>query len=155
MSYNYLKDESIEENQDVYLKTVVFKDSDNDLIPITVNFHSEVELEQDVRNRIELMKSDEFLNYGLYPVLSHDLQVESVDLKDKVLTINFNDQLYANKDAMDIIETLTYTMTDYEDVDELDVYKRQPLYYFNIILSILTEQFSNVIIFEFIRRFLN
>ncbi|WP_195598771.1 GerMN domain-containing protein [Longibaculum muris] len=119
VSYNYLKDESIEENQDVYLKTVVFKDSDNDLIPITVNFHSEVELEQDVRNRIELMKSDEFLNYGLYPVLSHDLQVESVDLKDKVLTINFNDQLYANKDAMDIIETLTYTMTDYEDVDEL------------------------------------
>ena len=60
MSYIYLKDESIEENQDVYLKTVVFKDSDNDLIPITVNFHSEVELEQDVRNRIELMKSDEF-----------------------------------------------------------------------------------------------
>ena len=119
VSYIYLKDESIEENQDVYLKTVVFKDSDNDLIPITVNFHSEVELEQDVRNRIELMKSDEFLNYGLYPVLSHDLQVESVDLKDKVLTINFNDQLYANKDAMDIIETLTYTMTDYEDVDEL------------------------------------
>ena len=89
VSYIYLKDESIEENQDVYLKTVVFKDSDNDLIPITVNFHSEVELEQDVRNRIELMKSDEFLNYGLYPVLSHDLQVESVDLKDKVLTINF------------------------------------------------------------------
>lgn len=105
VSYVYLnKDIESEENMDVYLRTMVFKDNDNELIPISVNFHSQVELEEEVRNCIDFMKSKELMSYGLYPVLSADLEVESVDVKDQVLTINFNDQLYANQDALDIIE---------------------------------------------------
>ena len=61
VSIMYLKKDkkSDEKVDDVYYKSVVFKDSDNDLIPISVNFHSEVELEEEIRNKIDLMKSDD------------------------------------------------------------------------------------------------
>ena len=102
VSIMYLKKDkkSDEKVDDVYYKSVVFKDSDNDLIPISVNFHSEVELEE---------------------VISKDLEVQSVNLKDHVLTVSFNDQLVANQDAMDILEALTYVMTDYDDVERVNL----------------------------------
>lgn len=123
VSIMYLKKDkkSGEKVDDVYYKSVVFKDSDNDLIPISVNFHSEVELEEEIRNKIDLMKSDEMIQYGLYPVISKDLEVQSVNLKDHVLTVSFNDQLVANQDAMDILEALTYVMTDYDDVERVNL----------------------------------
>ena len=123
VSIMYLKKDkkSDEKVDDVYYKSVVFKDSDNDLIPISVNFHSEVELEEEIRNKIDLMKSDEMIQYGLYPVISKDLEVQSVNLKDNVLTVSFNDQLVANQDAMDILEALTYVMTDYDDVERVNL----------------------------------
>ena len=123
VSIMYLKKDkkSDEKVDDVYYKSVVFTDSDNDLIPISVNFHSEVELEEEIRNKIDLMKSDEMIQYGLYPVISKDLEVQSVNLKDHVLTVSFNDQLVANQDAMDILEALTYVMTDYDDVERVNL----------------------------------
>ena len=123
VSIMYLKKDkkSDEKVDDVYYKSVVFKDSDNDLIPISVNFHSEVELEEEIRNKIDLMKSDEMIQYGLYPVISKDLEVQSVNLKDHVLTVSFNDQLVANQDAMDILEAMTYVMTDYDDVERVNL----------------------------------
>lgn len=122
INYVSKKDKKSDEKvDDVYYKSVVFKDSDNDLIPISVNFHSEVELEEEIRNKIDLMKSDEMIQYGLYPVISKDLEVQSVNLKDHVLTVSFNDQLVANQDAMDILEALTYVMTDYDDVERVNL----------------------------------
>lgn len=123
VSYVYLNkdDKKSEEKEDIYLKTVVFKDEDNELIPVSINFHSQVELEQEVRNRINLMKSDELKRYGLYPVLSKDLEVLSVVLENKVLTLNLNDQIVANKDDMSILEALTFTMTDYDNIDRLKI----------------------------------
>ncbi len=67
------------------------------------------------------MKSDELKRYGLYPVLSKDLEVLSVGLENKVLTLNLNDQIVANKDDMSILEALTFTMTDYDNIDRLKI----------------------------------
>lgn len=123
LAYFYLhndKKES-ESKEDVYLKTVVFKDKEDELIPISVNFHSQVELEEDVINRIDLMKSSDMVSYGLYPIFSEDLTVQSAEVKNNILTIDFNDELYTNQDAMDILEALTFTMTDYDDVNRLQL----------------------------------
>jgi len=120
VSYVYLKDEKKDEkNEDVYLRTVVFQDSEGDLIPISINFHSSVDLEMDVKNRIDLMKSQELLSYGLYPVFSENLEVLSAELNEHVLTLNFNDELYANHNDLQIIEAMTYTMTDDKDIQQL------------------------------------
>lgn len=121
VSYVYLRKEKPKEKQQDYYKMVVFKDEDQDLIPISINLHSQVELEREVMNCIDLMKSNEFKEYGLYPVLSPDLEVLSVDLDNHVLTVDFNDEVVANSDDMDILEALTFTLTDYEDVARLNI----------------------------------
>lgn len=120
VSYVYLNiDNDISENENFYFKTVVFKDEDNELIPVTLNFQNEVELEQEIRNRIDIMKSNELTQYGLYPVLNSDLEVLSVNLENQILTLNVNDQIVANNDDMDILEALTFTLTDYDNVNQL------------------------------------
>ena len=119
VSYVYLHNDETQESEDVYLKTVVFKDEDNELVPVSVNFHSQVELEQEVKNRIDFMKSNELTKYGLYPVLNQDLEVLSVSLNNKVMVLNVNDHLDANNDDMDILEALTFTFTDYDEVEQL------------------------------------
>lgn len=119
VSYVYLHNDETQESEDVYLKTVVFKDEDNELVPVSVNFHSQVELEQEVKNRIDFMKSNELTKYGLYPVLNQDLEVLSVSLNNKVMVLNVNDHLDANNDDMDILEALTFTLTDYDEVEQL------------------------------------
>lgn len=121
VSYVYLRKEKPKEKQQGYYKMIVFKDEDQDLIPISINLHSQVELEREVMNCIDLMKSNEFKEYGLYPVLSPDLEVLSVDLDNHVLTVDFNDEVVANSDDMDILEALTFTLTDYEDVARLKI----------------------------------
>lgn len=121
VGYVYLKKgPDKKENDEKYVKSVVFKDQDNDLIPISVNFNSQVELEADIRNRIELMKSNDLIHYGLYPILNENLSVQSIQVDDNVLTIDFNDELYDNQ-TLDLLEALTYTMTDYEDINQLKI----------------------------------
>lgn len=122
VAYVYLKpNSSASVAQEVYEKSVVFKDKDDELIPISVNLYSQVDMEEEIRNRLDIMKNDTLHEYGLYPIISQGLELLSMELKNGVLTLNFNDQLYANGDALDVIEALTYTMTDYDDVKRLKI----------------------------------
>lgn len=108
-----------EEKEEFYLKTVVYRDKDNTLVPVSLNFMNQMDIEEEVLNRIDMMKSDELSAKGLYPLLSPDLKVNHIDLDQKVFTLDFNDVLYANRDALDIIEALTFTLCDYDEVDSL------------------------------------
>ncbi|MDE6953265.1 MAG: GerMN domain-containing protein [Erysipelotrichales bacterium] len=122
VSYMYVnKEKAPEEKENHYYKTVVFKDRDNELIPISMDLHNQMELEQEIMNCIDIMKSTEFQEYGLYPVLSSELEVLSVELKNHVLTLNTNDEIVANSDALNILEALTFTCTDYDDVSRLQL----------------------------------
>lgn len=122
VSYIYLQSDDHEEIKDVYLKTVVFQDEDHDLIPISVNLHSEVELEQEVRNRIEIMKSNDFHSYGLYSVLHPKLEVLSVNQNQQTLILNVNGYLtYDKQRQLDTLEALTFVLTDYEGINQLQL----------------------------------
>lgn len=121
VSYMYLKQPGDEVVQDeIIYQKVVFQDKNHDLIPVSVPIYSQVELEEDVKNRIELMKSHELETYGLYPVLNENLEVESVESQNNSLVVSFNDELYS-QNSLDILEALSYTLTDYEGVDQLHI----------------------------------
>lgn len=92
-------------------QTIVLKDSNNTLIPIEVDLGIEGESDQLFRNMLFLMQSNEYEDLGLFPLLSSDLEVNSMEIDDTSLTFDFNDSLYAssNEDALDILEGLTYT----------------------------------------------
>lgn len=120
VSFLYLSSFGVQkEDHSLSLKTVVFKDQDDELIPISINFHSQVELEQEVRNRIELMQSHELERYGLYPVINSELKVLSVQLHNQILTLNINDKLTSYDNDLDVLEALTYVLTDYDHVHQL------------------------------------
>lgn len=108
-----------DEKEDFYLKTVVYRDKDHTLVPVSLNFMNQMDIEEEVLNRIDMMKSNELESKGLYPLLSTDLKVNHIDLDNNILTLDFNDELYANDDGLDIIEALTYTLCDYDEVDSL------------------------------------
>lgn len=114
----YLNKTNTSDHENLYLKTVVFKDKDDDLIPVVVNFNSQVEIEREVGNYIDFMKSDQLSLYGLLPILSHDLEVKDVNIQNHILTICFND-VFDKNDNMAVIEALTYTMTRNVDVQEV------------------------------------
>ena len=110
-SENDLEIETNSQNITPNYQTIVLKDSNNTLIPIEVDLGIEGESDQLFRNMLFLMQSNEYEDLGLFPLLSSDLEVNSMEIDDTSLTFDFNDSLYAssNEDALDILEGLTYT----------------------------------------------
>ena len=95
------------------------QDKDYDLVPVSLNLHNQMEMETDIRNKIDLMQSSQLQSYGLYPVLDSRLEIQSIQLDEDILTVSFNDFLYTQHNDMNIVEALTYVLTDYDQVEQL------------------------------------
>lgn len=121
VSLAYLKNDESQELKETYIQTVIFQDQDHDLVPVSLNVHNQMEMETDIRNKIDLMQSSQLQTYGLYPVIDPQLEIQSIELNDQTLTVSFNDNLYSNQDALNILEALTYVLTDYDDVEQLNL----------------------------------
>ena len=91
-------------------QTVVFKDKQDTLVPITVDFAREMEDDTKYRNMIEVMKSTDYEYLGLYPILDSNLQVNAISLNENSLTFDLSDHLYVNnnQEALDILEMFSY-----------------------------------------------
>lgn len=118
-SWFYLNQDQKQEANETYIQTVIFQDQDHDLIPVSLNLHNQMEMETDIRNKIDLMQSSQLQTYGLYPVLDAQLEIQSIELNDHILTVSFNDFLYTQHNDFNVIEALTYVLTDYDQVEQL------------------------------------
>ena len=113
-SFVYLKNNNEKEKttntNDPNYQTVVFKDKQDTLVPITVDFAREMEDDTKYRNMIEVMKSTDYEYLGLYPILDSNLQVNAISLNENSLTFDLSDHLYVNNDqeALDILEMFSY-----------------------------------------------
>ncbi|UTY38794.1 GerMN domain-containing protein [Allocoprobacillus halotolerans] len=121
VSLAYLKNDESQDLKETYIQTVIFQDQDHDLVPVSLNVHNQMEMETDIRNKIDLMQSSQLQTYGLYPVIDPQLEIQSIELNDQTLTVSFNDNLYSNQDALNILEALTYVLTDYDEVEQLNL----------------------------------
>lgn len=110
-----------EDINQTYLKNVIFQTEDSMLVPVSLNFYNEMDIEQEILNRIDIMKSNHFIKEGLYPVFSENLEVHHIDLHNQVLSIDFNDELFVNGKSIDILETLSYLFHDYNEIKEVNV----------------------------------
>lgn len=104
----------------VNYQTVVLKDKEDTLVPVEVDMQIEAEPDQLYRNMLHLMQSNDYKDKGLYPLLPKDLEVNGMEIENKILTIDFNDSLNAtsNEDALDILEGLSYTFCG-DEVDSI------------------------------------
>ena len=113
-SFVYLKNNNEKEKtantNDPNYQTVVFKDKQDTLVPITVDFAREMEDDTKYRNMIEVMKSTDYEYLGLYPILDSNLQVNAISLNENSLTFDLSDHLYVNNnlEALDILEMFSY-----------------------------------------------
>ena len=113
-SFVYLKNNNEKEKtantNDPNYQTVVFKDKQDTLVPITVDFAREMEDDTKYRNMIEVMKSTDYEYLGLYPILDSNLQVNAISLNENSLTFDLSDYLYVNnnQEALDILEMFSY-----------------------------------------------
>lgn len=115
----YLNQDEAQDVNETYIQTVIFQDKDYDLVPVSLNLHNQMEMETDIRNKIDLMQSSQLQSYGLYPVLDSRLEIQSIQLDEDILTVSFNDFLYTQHNDMNIVEALTYVLTDYDQVGQL------------------------------------
>ena len=113
-SFIYLKNNNEKEKtantNDPNYQTVVFKDKQDTLVPISIDFAREMEDDTKYRNMIEVMKSTDYEYLGLYPILDSNLQVNAISLNENSLTFDLSDHLYVNnnQEALDILEMFSY-----------------------------------------------
>ena len=113
-SFVYLKNNNEKEKtantNDPNYQTVVFKDKQDTLVPISIDFAREMEDDTKYRNMIEVMKSNDYEYLGLYPILDSNLQVNAISLNENSLTFDLSDHLYVNnnQEALDILEMFSY-----------------------------------------------
>ncbi len=102
-------------------KEVVYQDNSGLLIPVNIELSESGELETDVKNIISKMKESPTSLPNLTPVLNTSLEVNETNLKENVLTIDFNHDLLnlSKEESLKFIEALTWTLCEYKGIEEL------------------------------------
>ena len=92
------------------MQTVIFKDQDETLIPVSVDIGVKDNKENNIRGIIETMKSKDFNQLGLYPIFNKKLELNALIMESNQLTFDFtnNFKVSNNQQALDICEALSY-----------------------------------------------
>lgn len=92
------------------MQTVIFKDQDEMLIPVSVDIGVKDNKENNIRGVIETMKSKDFTQLGLYPIFNKKLELNALIMESNQLTFDFtnNFKISNNQQALDICEALSY-----------------------------------------------
>lgn len=92
------------------MQTVIFKDQDETLIPVSVDIGVKDNKENNIRGIIETMKSKDFTQLGLYPIFNKKLELNALIMESNQLTFDFtnNFKVANNQQALDICEALSY-----------------------------------------------
>ena len=92
------------------MQTVIFKDQDETLIPVSVDIGVKYNKENNIRGIIETMKSKDFTQLGLYPIFNKKLELNALIMESNQLTFDFtnNFKVSNNQQALDICEALRY-----------------------------------------------
>lgn len=91
------------------MQTVIFKDQDETLIPVSVDIGVKDNKENNIRGIIETMKSKDFTQLGLYPIFNKKLELNALIMESNQLTFDFtnNFKVSNNQQALDICEALS------------------------------------------------
>ena len=92
------------------MQTVIFKDQDETLIPVSVDIGVKDNKENNIRGIIVTMKSKDFTQLGLYPIFNKKLELNALIMESNQLTFDFtnNFKVSNNQQSLDICEALSY-----------------------------------------------
>ena len=110
-SFVYFKNDDVKTvKKKANMQTVIFKDQDETLIPVSVDIGVKDNKENNIRGVIETMKSKDFTQLGLYPIFNKKLELNALIMESNQLTFDFtnNFKVSNNQQALDICEALSY-----------------------------------------------
>lgn len=110
-TFDYFKNDDVKTvKKKANMQTVIFKDQDETLIPVSVDIGVKDNKENNIRGIIETMKSKDFTQLGLYPIFNKKLELNALIMESNQLTFDFtnNFKISNNQQALDICEALSY-----------------------------------------------
>ena len=110
-TFDYFKNDDVKTvKKKANMQTVIFKDQDETLIPVSVDIGVKDNKENNIRGIIETMKSKDFTQLGLYPIFNKKLELNALIMESNQLTFDFtnNFKVSNNQQALDICEALSY-----------------------------------------------
>lgn len=110
-TFVYFKNDDVKkETKQTNLQTVIFKDQDETLIPVSIDIGVKDEAENNYRGIIEMMKSTDYKEIGLYPLFNKKLELNALIIEPDQLTFDFTNHFSIKNDqqALDICEALSY-----------------------------------------------
>ena len=110
-TFVYFKNDDVKTvKEKANMQTVIFKDQDETLIPVSVDIGVKDNKENNIRGIIETMKSKDFTQLGLYPIFNKKLELNALIMESNQLTFDFtnNFKVSNNQQALDICEALSY-----------------------------------------------
>ena len=110
-TFVYFKNDDVKkEAKATNIQTVIFKDQDETLIPVSVDIGVKDEIENNYRGIIETMKSTDYKEIGLYPLFNKKLELNALIIEPDQLTFDFTNHFPIKNDqqALDICEALSY-----------------------------------------------
>ena len=110
-TFAYFKNDDVKTvKKKANMQTVIFKDQDETLIPVSVDIGVKDNKENNIRGIIETMKSKDFTQLGLYPIFNKKLELNALIMESNQLTFDFtnNFKVSNNQQALDICEALSY-----------------------------------------------
>lgn len=111
VTFVYFKNDDVKTvKKKANMQTVIFKDQDETLIPVSVDIGVKDNKENNIRGIIETMKSKDFTQLGLYPIFNKKLELNALIMESNQLTFDFtnNFKISNNQQALDICEALSY-----------------------------------------------
>lgn len=104
---------------------VFLKDKDNTLVPLTIKYEKFDSLGEELMYVTNMLKVDSKVSNSTFKgLLPSNTKVKSLELKDNVLNLNFDENFmtYDSKDELRLLESLVWTLTDFNEVDSINLY---------------------------------
>ncbi|MBQ9730948.1 MAG: GerMN domain-containing protein [Bacilli bacterium] len=112
-----------EENEDFVKRKLYLLSNDNMIVPVTISFEKKAGLADELYYVISLLKEDSKINDNLKGVINKDASITELTIQNKVLTIGFSKEFlnYSIKNELRIIESLVWTMSQYDEIDAINI----------------------------------
>lgn len=119
--YRYIDSEKSDEHHyQRNTKQVIFVDKEYNLVPVSIPMDESDSKMNVIYNKLEIMKSDVFVDKGLYPVFNSSFEVISLNIEDNNIIMHLYIDDY-DKANMKIIESLSYILNDVFDLYNLSI----------------------------------
>ncbi len=106
--------------------TVYYQDGDGYLVPMTRWIETQPGIARASLNLVidSALNREELAYYGVYPVIPENTEIQGIDIREGIATVDFNRHLLNYDSALserNIVASIVYTMTEFETIERVRI----------------------------------